>query len=133
VSGTDFKIAKIDEPERLVFGWANVTIQSDGSPVVDSQRDIILTEDLEAAAYDFVLEFRDTGVMHKGKAVGTLVESFVMTPEKIRLMGLAPDGQRVGWWVGFKVDLDVFKRVLAGELQMFSIQGTADRVEPVYA
>ena len=49
-------------------------------------------------------------------------------PEKAEEMGIETDA--VGWWVGFKVfDDEVWKRVLAGELKMFSIHGSGTRTK----
>lgn len=124
----EFEIAKLDEDERLVFGWANVSMRADGELIVDRQGDIIEPAELEKAAYDFVLDFRESGVNHKGETKGRLVESLVVTPEKLAAMGLAKDALPTGWWIGVKIDdPEVFKRVKKGELAMFSIQGSAQR------
>lgn len=123
-----FEISKVDEDEHQVFGWANVSMRVDGELITDRQGDIIEPEELEKAAYDFVLDFRESGVMHKGRANGRLIESTVFTPEKLKAMGLAKDALPFGWWIGFQIDdPEVFKRVKKGELAMFSIQGSAQR------
>ena len=124
-----FQIAKLDEAERLVFGFANVSIAKDGEEIVDLQGDIIEPADLEAAAYEFVLKFRDTGEMHKGGSVGTLVESMVFTPDKLEALGIAKDAVPCRWWVGFKLAPEAFEKVKDGTYSMFSIQGRADREE----
>lgn len=101
----------------------------DGTPVVDSHSDVIPAAVLEKAAYDYVLRFRDAGQMHSGGSVGRLVESFMVTPEKLVAMGLASDALPVGLWVGFKIDdADVWAKVKSGEYPAFSIQGLAKRV-----
>jgi hypothetical protein len=124
-----FEIAKVDDAQRLVFGFANVSIAKDGGEVVDLQGDIIEPSELEAAAYEFVLKFRETGEMHKGAAVGKLVESMVFTPEKLEALGIAKDAVPCRWWVGFQLDDDAFAKVKDGTYRMFSIQGRADREE----
>ena len=124
-----FQIAKLDEADRLVFGFANVSIAKDGEEIVDLQGDIIEPADLEAAAYEFVLKFRDTGEMHKGGSVGTLVESMVFTPDKLEALGIAKDAVPCRWWVGFKLAPEAFEKVKDGTYSMFSIQGRADREE----
>jgi len=124
------RIVKLDEDNHLVFGWANVSIRKDGDTVVDSYNDVIEPDTLEAAAYVFNLNFRETGVMHKGASVGRLVESFFVTPEKLAKMNLPTDALPIGWWVGFHVeDDDVWEQVKKGTYSMFSIQGTAVRQE----
>jgi hypothetical protein len=128
----DIEIQKVDEDRQLVFGWANVAIRKDGNQVVDSQGDSIDAEDLEDAAYLFNLSFRKSGEMHRGDSKGDLVESFVVTPAKLKALGLEGDALPLGWWVGFKVhDKDVFAKVKAGDYRMFSIQGKAKRVDIV--
>lgn len=128
----EMEIQKVDEDRQLVFGWANVAIRKDGQEVVDSQGDSIGPDDLEDAAYLFNLSFRKSGEMHRGDSKGDLVESFVVTPAKLKALGLDGDALPLGWWVGFKVhDKDVFAKVKAGDYRMFSIQGKAKRVDVV--
>ena len=130
------EITKIDEDQNLVFGWFNVVTKVDGEPLLDLQNDMIAPEVLEKAAYEFVLDSREGGVMHKGDTNATLVESMVFTREKVEAMEKqsegtvkidVPDGW---WWGGFKIhDDDVFALVKDGTLAMFSFEGTAVRVE----
>ena len=122
-------IAKIDDDQRLVFGWASVSVTKDGEQVEDSQGDIIDPADLETAAYEFVLKFREANAMHVGPVVGHLVESFVATPEKLEKMGLAADALPTGWWAGWKIaDDEVWQGIKSGHYQMFSIEGHGQRV-----
>lgn len=44
-----FRVAKSDEEERLVFGWASVAERANGVTVVDWQEDIVEMDKLEAA------------------------------------------------------------------------------------
>jgi cation transport regulator ChaB len=124
------KVLKFDTERQYVFGWASVAIAKDGSQVEDLQGDLIDIEDLEEAAYQFALEYRESGVMHKGEAVGHLIESFMVTPAKLEAMGLAPDSLPQGLWVGFHVpDTEVFSKIKDGTYAMLSIQGDAVREE----
>lgn len=124
------KVLKFDDERQYVFGWASVAITKDGTQVEDLQGDVIDTADLEEAAYAFALDYRGTGVMHTGEAVGQLIESFMVTPDKLDAMGLPPDSLPQGLWVGFHVpDAEVFAKVKAGDFSMFSIQGDAVREE----
>lgn len=125
-----FEISKFDDSEQIVFGWANVAIRKNGEQIQDWQDDVVDVEELEKAAYAFNLEYRDTGEMHRGSSVGKMVESFMVTPEKLEKMGLEPDALPLGWWVGFKIaDAQIFEKIKKGEYQMFSIQGSAKREE----
>lgn len=133
---SDFEVAKLDDEQRMVFGWAMVAVRKDGVEVTDHQDDAITPAELEATAYDFVLTARDMGDMHDlpGRAIktgtlGTLVESIVFTDEKIAALGLPADSIDRGWWVGFHVDDDdAWSLVKAGKRRMFSIQGVCERV-----
>lgn len=128
-----FAIFKADSDKRLVFGWASVSINVDGEQLEDRQKDMIDPEDLEEAAYDYVLNFRDTGEEHIStmRKKGKLVESCVFTVEKQRAMGIPEGVVPVGWWIGFKIDDDdAWERVKNGTYKMFSIEGKANR-EPI--
>lgn len=125
-----FKIAKRDDEQMLAFGWANVSIRSDGELIEDWQEDIIEPEDLENAAYSFVELYREGGEMHERGGVAVLIESVVFTKEKAEAMGITGDILPVGWWIGFKVlDDDVWEKVKDGTYSMFSIEGEAVREE----
>lgn len=133
MDGETFSILKSEDDKRLVFGWASVALTVDGEALEDRQSDMIDPEDLEEAAYDYVLNFRDTGEEHiqSMRKRGKLVESCVLTREKQRAMGIPEGIVPVGWWIGFHIDDDdAWQRVKNGTYQMFSIEGKANR-EPV--
>lgn len=126
-----------DDEQRLVFGLASVAVTADGETVTDLQGDQITEDELSSAFYQYVLESREGDAMHDQQPASTLVESFVVTPQKLDLLlkalghtGAPPDFKGVAAWVGYKVHReDVWKRVKSGELGAFSIEGTAERVE----
>lgn len=127
---SDFQIAKSLEDQQLVFGWANVSALPDGNIVTDLQGDRISPEELEKAAYDYVLKFRDAGERHDpGKRYkGKLVESVVFTPEKMAALGIPAGTLPIGWWVGFKInDKEAWEKIKSGEYAMFSIEGSGKR------
>jgi hypothetical protein len=128
-AGETFKIAKSNEDKQLVFGWANIAKDAEGNFPIDWDTDVTQPEDLEAAAYSYVLKYRTTGEKHEGEAVGQLVESVMFTKEKQLALGI-PDGiLPEGWWVGFHVaDAEVFAKIKTGEYEMFSVQGSAKRL-----
>lgn len=129
----EVSILKTDDDKRLVFGWASISITVDGEQLEDRQQDMIDPEDLEEAAYEYVLNFRDTGEEHipTMRKKGKLVESCVFTEEKQRAMGIPAGTIPIGWWIGFKIeDDDAWERVKNGTYRMFSIEGKANR-EPV--
>lgn len=125
-----FEIKKSDDEKMLAFGWASVSVRMDGKLIEDWQEDIVEPRELEHAAYEYVRLYREGGEMHQRGGVAVLVESVVFTEEKMRAMGIPAGVLPVGWWIGFKVlDEDVWKKVKDGTYQMFSVEGTAERVE----
>lgn len=120
-SALRFEVKKVAEEQRQIFGWASV-VTKDGSVIFDKQGHAIPPEELEAAAYEYVLTFRDQGHMHDQLGVGRMIESFVFTKQKQEALGI--DLGLEGWWVGFKVDSDqVWESHKRGELPEFSIGG----------
>ena len=121
------EIAKIDEEQRVVYGWAYQSHDREGNQVVDISGDIIDDpEQINKAAHRFVLDARNGDVTHDKEVVARLVESVVFDSEKIEKMGVS--GAPTGWWVGFKVeDDDVWGRVKTGELSSFSVGGKGKR------
>lgn len=124
-----FKIAKANEDKMLAFGWASVAVRTDGEQITDWQDDMIDPEDLEEAVYDYVQLSGDGGEMHERGGVAQLVESVIFTKEKMKAMGIKEGEVPEGWWIGFRVtDPDVWDKVKDGTYNMFSIEGTAQRV-----
>ena len=111
----------------LVFGWFSI-IEKDGKSVVDKQGDVIDSETLENAAYDFVLNARVSGEMHVNKNVGQLIESMYFSKEKQDALGI--DLKKIGWWGGFQInDPEVKKKIKKGIYPSFSIEGIGTREE----
>lgn len=125
-----FGIAKTDDAQRLVFGWASVSQDASGELLKDLQGDLIDPEELEKAVYDFVLYEGTANEMHRGRVKGQVVESLMVTPDKLQAMGLvSKSAPQAGWWVGFKLDPDAYAKVKSGEFAMFSIEGESESVE----
>lgn len=123
-------ITKMNDDQHLVFGWANVSIDKDGDIPLDWQGDITAPSVLEKAAYQYVLKNKGTGEMHKGDTVGYLVESVMMTKQKMAAMGIPEGVVPEGWWIGFYVpDDEVVAKIKDGTYKMFSIQGKAKRLK----
>lgn len=121
---------KSDDEKMLAFGWASVSMRVDGELIEDWQNDIVEPEELEKAAYDYVLLYREGGEMHERGGAAILIESVVFTEEKMRVMGIPAGTLPVGWWIGFKVtDKEVWEKVKDGTYNMLSIEGEAERVE----
>lgn len=118
------KITKADE--HLMFGWASVSTDADGQPVVDSEGDIVPIDELEHAAYEFVFENRPGGEMHQSTGGAVLIESVVFTKQKLELLNV--NNLPCGWWVGFKItDENLWQKIKSGAYAMLSIGGSAQR------
>lgn len=128
--GVMLDVTKAREDECLVSGWASVSVNADGSIPLDWQGDTIRPEVLEKAAVNFMLDYRGSGEMHEGDSQGEVVESIVLTKEKQQAMGIPEGVVPVGWFITVKVkNPETFEKVKSGKYKMFSIQGTAKRVE----
>lgn len=130
VKRMDFKINKTNEEKKQVFGWANIAVTKEGTPIQDLQNDMVEPEELEKAAYEHVLSFRSTGERHDPnlRQKGRLIESIVFTKEKLKAMNIAEGTLPYGWWIGYQIDDNAtWEKIKKGEYQMFSIEGTAER------
>lgn len=126
---TPMRLAKVDADLRVVYGWAGIITRADGTLIEDLQGDLITPAEMEQAGIDFMLHFRESGVMHEGEPVATVIAWFVTTPELVQAFGLG-DHVPCGVMMGIKVHDDTtWARVKAGDLSMFSIEGLAERVE----
>jgi hypothetical protein len=120
-----FTVAKVDADQQLIFGWASV-VEKGGKIIIDKQEDGIEPEVLEKAVYDFMLNSRSHGNMHKVSDTGRCIESVILTKEKQDAMGI--DLGKVAWWIGVKVDdPETWAAHKRGELLEFSIGGTGRR------
>jgi hypothetical protein len=125
------EFSKVDSDKRQVFGWASI-VRKDGQDVVDLQGDYISIDEIEKSAYDYVIKSRKGGNQHlrDGEAplhVSDMIESFIVTPEKVEKMGL-PEDTPLGWWVGYQInDEDTWQQVKSGKRTGFSIHGRGKR------
>jgi hypothetical protein len=125
----DFKIVKVDEDQRIIFGWASVT-RVKGELVVDTQGDVIETETLHKAVNDFMENVRIGKLMHSGEPVGQIIHSFPISKEICDALGIQTDME--GWVTGYKVyDEELWKDVKSGKYAAFSIGGAAIKEEYV--
>lgn len=128
------EIVKVDEEQRMVYGWASV-ITHKGEPVIDHQGDIIDAPTLEKAATDFMVDQRKAMAMHerdgKGQILdsmikGMVVHSFVLTAPIAKALGISVPQE--GWIVGVKIADDAtWAKVKDGTFKAFSIGGRGYR------
>lgn len=125
VADVEGQILKLDEEQRIVYGWASV-ITENGEHVVDGEGDVILPAELEKATTDFMLDVRMAKAMHEGGQIGEVVHSLPLTYTLAESLGI--DTEDEGWIVAMKIHSDeVWGRVKSGELSAFSIGGSGTR------
>lgn len=124
------QIAKANDQEQHVFGWASVAKDAAGEYPLDWQGDVIDPEMLETAVYKFNLEFRESNDMHQPNSTnGSLIESVMFTKAKMQAMGIPEGVIPEGWWVGFHIEDPIaYQKVKQGIYKMFSIEGQAKRI-----
>ena len=121
------KILKIDEEQRIIYGWASVTTYN-GELVVDLQGDVIKTDTLHKSINEFMKSVRVGKLNHSGEQVGQIVHSFPMSKEICEALGIQSDKE--GWITGYHVTDDtLWEKVKSGDYAEFSIGGRAQKQE----
>lgn len=121
------KIIKIDEDQRIIYGWASVTTYN-GELVVDLQGDVIKTDTLHKSINEFMKGVRVGKLNHSGEQVGQIVHSFPMSKEICEALGIQSDKE--GWITGYHVTDDtLWQKVKSGDYAEFSIGGRAQKQE----
>lgn len=114
-------IVKVDNEKRIVYG---IVLEPE---TVDSQGDVISSDEIERAAHQFMIDSRIIGESHEYLAEAYPVESFIAPTH------LIIGGQRVkkgSWIMGAKImDDELWEGVKAGEYTGFSVGGFANRIE----
>ncbi len=102
---------------------------ADGNPLdPDAQKDVYSEEDVRKAAWEFMIRYRGSGLMHERETTAKeveVVESFVSP------VAFTMDGQKVRkgtWLIGSWIHSDeIWNKVKTGELGAFSVDGEAER------
>lgn len=114
-------ILKSDEEKQFVLGVVLEPLE------VDQQEDIMIPEDIEETAHDFLANHRVVGFRHKDKADAVVVESYI-APVDFQL-----DDELVkkgSWLLGVIVeDVGIWEKIKAGEINGFSVGGFGEREE----
>jgi hypothetical protein len=122
---------KYDDEHNCIFGWGYVAIRKDGSQVEDHSTEYVAEEDykdLEMGMYAHNLEFRASDIGHVEKQTGYLIESFVVTKEKLKKMGLPENALPQGIWCGYFFPNDEdYAKIKKMRHPMFSLFGSATK------
>ena len=117
------QILKVNNEERLAYGWAYVSTNK-GELSLDHSGEFIRPDQLAKAATNFMLSMRTAKRMHSGEAIGEVIHSMPLTNDVTKALGIQSD--REGWLVAVKVyDDQVWQDVKDGKLAAFSIGGRA--------
>jgi hypothetical protein len=124
----DGSIFRVDEEQRMVWGWASVT-KVNGEYVVDRHGHVITSEVMLSAATAFMEKtIRKAKTEHYGDVVGAVIHSLPMTQEIAKALGISCEKE--GWIIGMKIyDDGVWEMVKAGEFPAFSIGGQGALME----
>lgn len=126
-----FNVAKSVEEKQFIFGWASI-VEKNGRLIIDKQGDIILPDDLETGAYNFLLKGGVHGEMHTIVGTGKPIESMIFNASKIEAlakMGIIIPAGLTAWWTGFHVsDPATWALHKSGHLKEFSIGGKGRRI-----
>lgn len=108
-----------------------VAVRKDGKTVVDHDDQWTTPEEVEDAAYDFVLNAANGPVSGEDHDLDAepdafLIESVAFTAEKLVAMGMDPGAVDLGHWIGLYIpDDEAYSRVKSGEKAMLSVDGWA--------
>ena len=93
--------------------------------VEDLQGDIITEEEIENAAYDYMIKSRVTGFRHQEELNAVIVESYIVKNDSwFRTEGSDKYIPKGSWVIGMKIlDDKVWQGVLDGTFNSFSIGG----------
>lgn len=120
----DMQVAKVDEDQRLVFGFAQIC-KIDGEEYYDSDNEHFPEAATVKAWADFMDDVRTHKAMHSGGAVGQVTFAFPLVTDIAKAMGITC--AKSGVIVGVRVhDDDVLAKFKSGEYTGFSIGGNAD-------
>lgn len=124
-------ILKSAPVDHVIYGWAYVSKDERGQQVVDHSGDGITIAELRKGAHFFLRESREADDMHRGDAIGSVVESIVVTDELVKALPnvfVQGEGPR-GWLVGIDASSDAHAKVKTGDRLMLSIAGKSKVVE----
>ena len=126
-SEADFKVIKVDDEQRIIYGWASVT-KVDDQLLMDRQGDYIETDTLHKAVNTFMKGVRVGKLMHQGDQVGQIIHSFPVSKEIMGALGIQTTKE--GWITGYYVEDDnLWADVKSGKYAAFSIGGAAIKEE----
>lgn len=118
---SSIKIIKMDDEQRVVWGWASVATEN-GVPVYDVHGDHIPMSELTKASIDFMENVRVGKSLHQGDQVSSVIGCLPLSQELAKALGIESDKE--GLIMGFRVhDDQTWELIKSGELPALSIGG----------
>jgi hypothetical protein len=115
------KIIKMDDEQRVVWGWASVATEG-GEAVYDVHGDHIPMSELTKASIDFMENVRVGKSLHQGDQVSSVIGCLPLSQELAKALGI--ESSREGLIMGFRVHDDAtWDLIKSGELPALSIGG----------
>jgi cation transport regulator ChaB len=115
------KIIKMDDEQRVVWGWASVATE-DGKAVFDVHGDHIPMSELTKASIDFMENVRVGKSLHQGEQTSSVIGCLPLSQELAKALGI--ETTREGLIMGFRVHDDAtWGLIKSGELPALSIGG----------
>jgi len=120
-----------EDENNLIFGWAYVRETKDGEQVIDHSGEFTKAEnfkDMELATYAYNLAYRQADRQHDLVPKGFLIESVVLTKEKMAKMGIPEGIVPEAVWVGFYFpDDNDYAEIKKMAHPMFSMYGSVTK------
>jgi cation transport regulator ChaB len=115
------KIIKMDDEQRVVWGWASVATEN-GDAVFDVHGDHIPMTELTKASIDFMENVRVGKSLHQGAQTSSVIGCLPLSQELAKALGI--ETTREGLIMGFRVQDDAtWGLIKSGELPALSIGG----------
>lgn len=117
---------KLDAEKRILYGYAIVSKEADGSSYIDLQGDHISEQAMYDAAIDFMKTARIAQDSHTGTEIGNVLFAIPVTEDIAKAMDIVT--KKRGLFIGMEVSQEVADLYISGEYEGFSIGGTANSV-----
>lgn len=126
IKAVEFVKRTLNKEQRLVTGWASVSIDENGAPVVDTEDHIVPVSELQSAVHSLMSAGGGmVGGNHEVEGLGPIVDSLVLTSDIRKALGMGAGEE--GWLVTVRVDDDAaWEKVKSGKFPAFSIRGEAE-------
>ena len=121
----DFQIVKCNMDQKVIFGWASAAALMDATRNENRNNGMNVSEDWESVMHAYAsmcwekAEQCDLNIQKKAR----MIESVILTKEKMRVLGIPEGTVQEGWWIGLRVDDDVlWEKMNKGILCTFTIE-----------